>query len=339
VGQHGSDLGDRFVRFHVVGLPFESSPACAYEGKVVRFVRMMRARGHTVIHYEVLPDEIDPARSFVPGSSSWRAMNDRVIGQIRENAEPTDFICLIAGLCQKPIADAFPTMQAIEFGVGYGGTFADFRVFESHAWMHTVYGAQSGGDAHGIDGRFYDAVIPNYFDVEDFPAGDGDGGYFLFIGRLIERKGAHIAAEVCRRLGVPLIVAGEGDPPDYGTYIGLVGPAERARLMGGARALFVPTLYVEPFGGVAVEAMLCGTPVITTDWGAFTETVVDGVTGFRCRTFAEFLEAAGCADELDRDAIRQRAVERYSLEAVAPMYERYFTRLSALWGAGWYETA
>ena len=81
---------------------------------------------------------------------------------------------------------------------------------------------------------------------------------------------------------------------------------------------------------------MTGTPVITTDWGAFTETVVDGVTGYRCRTFGEFVQAAKDAPQLDRQAIRDRAVATYSLEAIAPRYERFFHRLSQLWGDGWY---
>jgi hypothetical protein len=48
-------------------------------------------------------------------------------------------------------------LLAVEFGIGYPGSFAKYRVFESYAWMHTTYGAQRGAD---IDGVWYDAVIP-----------------------------------------------------------------------------------------------------------------------------------------------------------------------------------
>lgn len=112
--------------------------------------------------------------------------------------------------------------------------------------------------------------------------------------------------------------------------------------MAGAKAVFVPTIYVEPFGNVAVEAQGCGTPVITTDWGAFTETVIDGVTGFRCHTFGEFKRAVEKAHTLNSYAIRQHAIRNYSLEVIGEKYERYFERLSLLWNAdpvngGWYE--
>jgi glycosyltransferase involved in cell wall biosynthesis len=236
------------------------------------------------------------------------------------------------------IADALPNMMTVEFGIGYGGTFAKYRVWESYAWMHTCYGA-AAGNPHAADGQWFDAVIPNYFEPEKFPFRADKDDYYLYIGRLIERKGCSIAADVCQKLGKRLVVAGHGERLSYGEHVGVVGPEERGRLMAGAIATFVPTIYVEPFGGVAVEAMLCGTPVISTDWGAMTETVVNGVTGFRCRTLAEFMRAAEDVKALDPAAIRKHAIERYSLDAIAPQYDAYFRRLLTLWGDGWYAAA
>jgi glycosyltransferase involved in cell wall biosynthesis len=77
--------------------------------------------------------------------------------------------------------------------------------------------------------------------------------------------------------------------------------------------------------------------VITTDWGAFPENVVQGVSGFRCRTLQEFIEAAEKAPSLDRKAIREYAVNRFGLDANALLYDRYFNRLLSLWGKGFYE--
>lgn len=83
--------------------------------------------------------------------------------------------------------------------------------------------------------------------------------------------------------------------------------------------------------------MACGSPVISTDWGAFTETVIDGITGYRCHTLLEFINAAEDAKSLDRAAISKYAKDRYGLDAVAKMYDRYFTRLQSLWDKGWYD--
>lgn len=266
---------------------------------------------------------------------TWRNFNDKAIEGIKARAGEKDFICLIGGLAQKQIADALPNMMSVEFGIGYGGTFSKYRVFESYAWMHTVYGTQNN-NAHAIDGNFYDAVIPNYFEVDKFPFRDKKDDYYLFIGRLTGRKGFQIAADVCKKLGKRLIIAGHGTPPEYGEYVGVVGPKKRGELMAGAIATFVPTLYIEPFGGVAIESMLCGTPIITTDWGAFTETNVHGVTGFRCHNQVEFMKAAEDVKELDFIQIRKDAISKYSVDVVAKQYELYFKRLSTLWGDGWY---
>ena len=348
------------MRFHVVGLPFTQTtgdfPACAFTHKVRKFCQMMMAAGHTVYLYsgeqnsasctEHVPCITEVERQALLGERhytngpfdanlpEWQRFNLQVAAEISKRAEQRDFICVIGGTAHKPIADLLPHMMTVEFGIGYPGTFAKFRVFESYAWMHAVYGSTTTNPAT-LDGCWYDAVIPGYVDAAEFPMGKGDGGYLFFIGRLVERKGYQIAADVAKHLSKRLIVAGVGTPPTYGEYVGALG-LERADYFANAEAVFVPTQYVEPYGTVNVEAQMTGTPVITTDWGAFTETVVDGVTGYRCRTFGEFVQAAKDAPNLDRQTIRDRAVSTYSLEAIAPRYERYFHRLSQLWGDGWY---
>lgn len=349
------------MRFHVVSLPHTQTTrdftACAFTEKVRKFAIMMKALGHTVYVYsgdqnEAPCDEhvqcfTEEERQAVCGDGHytsasfdwklphWQKFNSTVAQEITKRAEKQDFICVIGGYAHKQIADSLPHMMTVEFGIGYGGTFAKYRVFETYAWMHTCYGS-SNSNPNELDGKFYDAVVPGYIDIAEFPFRETPDDYYMFIGRLTERKGYQIAADVCERLGKRLIVAGQGTPPSYGEYVGVVGSEERAKLLGGAIATFAPTIYIEPFGTVVPEAMACGTPVITTDWGSFTETVIDGVTGFRCHTLKEFMDAAEAAPSLDRARARQHAVDNYSLEAVAIKYDRYFKRLLTLWGDGWY---
>lgn len=349
------------MKFHVVSLPHtqvtKDFSGCAYTEKVRRFCMMMTARGHEVILYAgeeveapvaefvtcIFEDQREAAckdihytqASFDTNAPHWQIFNANVIRQMATRIKPHDFICLIGGSAHKPIADAFPNHISVEFGVGYGGVFSKFRVFESYAWMHSIYAGWKNPTT--ADGQFFDAVIPGYLEPEMFPLGDGDGDYYLFIGRLIERKGFNIAQEVCQRLGKRLILAGPGKGSGYGEFIGSVGPERRAELMGGAIATFAPTLYIEPFGNVVIEAQACGTPTITTDWGAFTETNINGVTGYRCRTLQDFIDAAEDVKNLDRKAIRDRAVALYSIDVIAKQYEDYFLKLSTLWDQGWYQ--
>lgn len=357
-------------RFHLVSLPWTQTLTdefswCAYTSRVIRFAKMMTARGHEVIvysgpdndavcteHVEVITaDEQAPilGTQDAPWNSdhpAWVAMNHRAIVEINKRAKPADFLLLVCGPAQQVIANSLPQLTAVEYGIGYHATSAQFRVFESAAWMHTLYGKQQGTD---WDGRNGDVVIPNYYDPDDFHVAE-PGDYFLFIGRGIARKGVGIAAAVCEYLDQRLIIAGAdlGGMPAYGEKVGIVGPERRSELMAGAIATFVPTLYGGPFEGVAVEAMMSGCPVITSDWGVFQETI-GPEDGWRCRTTPEYVDAAraalaeatyaepGCAHTCEiRELRRQRAVDRFSLEAVGPQYERFFGRLMELWDPkGW----
>jgi len=363
------------MNLHVISLPHTITTkeylSCAYTQKILNFCKMMKSLGHTVYHYggegsnpdctEHISIISNEQREMWFGNNNWKKelysivfnpiypywieANNNAIREIGKRIQKKDFICVIGGYCQKPIADAFPNHITVEFGIGYEGTFAKYRVFESYAWMHYLYGKQGVNN-----GNYMDAVIPNYFDPADFSLSDKEN-YFVFIGRLIQRKGASIAAEVCNKLGVPLIMAGQGVDRIEGNkiiaqevtiegplikHIGTVGVKERNELMSKAQAVFVQTQYIGPFEGVSVEAMLCGTPVITTDWGCFAETVIDGVTGYRTRSFGETLWAAQNVKNLDSQKIRDYALSRYSIDVVKYLYQDYFERLLTLWDKGWY---
>jgi glycosyltransferase involved in cell wall biosynthesis len=273
---------------------------------------------------------------------AYTTFNKNAIAEIGKRKQPGDFILFPMGNYNKPIADAHADMFCVESGIGYHGVFSHYRVFESYAWMHYIYGILGQGD-----GSWYDAVIPNYFDPFDFPFQPDKGDYALYIGRLIWRKGLTIAVEVTRELGIPLIVAGQGSLKNeaeglnitdaHVKHIGSVGPQERAALMGGAKMCFTPTTYIGPFEGTAVEAMMCGTPVIATDWGVFGETVAHGKTGFRCRTFDDFVWAAKNIGRIDPQDCREWAIANYSMDRVQWMYQEYFEKLADLRGEGWYE--
>jgi hypothetical protein len=105
-----------------------------------------------------------------------------------------------------------------------------------------------------------------------------------------------------------------------------------------ALALIQPTRFIEPFGGSVVEAALCGTPGIVADQGGMTETVIQGVTGFRCKTLGDYLYAIEHVDRLDRAAIGKHARMKYTLDATRPLYIRAIETLHELCsggGLGW----
>lgn len=74
---------------------------------------------------------------------------------------------------------------------------------------------------------------------------------------------------------------------------------------------------------------------IAARMGAFCETVKDGYNGYKCWTHREFVDAARNIDKIKPKDCRKWAMQ-YTLDAVAPMYKRYFTRILNLVGKGWY---
>lgn len=339
------------MRFHCPSLPGQAvtreNSICAFTQKVRNFARMMTARGHEVMVYG--EEEYDhpgehigcwpttrPAPAFDPGE--WELYNGLAAMAIQERWQDGDFLCVIGGTAQKAVADVLK-VPAVEYGIGYGGIFAPFKAFESYAWMHATYGAYKGNT--DADGEFFDAVIPAAFDVNEAPFVAHKRDYVAYCGRMTARKGVQVASEAAQTAGVELRMAGAGEAiPEYGDWLGPLGPDDRWDLISNAQALFVPTLYLEPFAQVHVEAMLCGTPVIATDWGVFTETLVPGVNGFRCRMLWQFAQSIELARRLDPQLIREMAVARFCYDAVAPQFEEFFTRVAEVRdGAGWYADA
>ena len=145
-------------------------------------------------------------------------------------------------------------------------------------------------------------------------------------------KRIDIAVEAFSRLGLPLVVIGDG--PEGRRLRRLAGPSVRftgriadeqvARVLEGARALVVTA--TEEFGIAAVEALAAGRPVIALDEGGVRESVEPGVTGaFYERNDPEALaEAVLAFDPLAVDpAVCRAAAERFSVP-------RFQDRLAAI---------
>jgi len=187
-------------------------------------------------------------------------------------------------------------------------------------------------------------VIHHGLDVDTVPVGAGDGGYLAYLGRMAPEKGAREAALIARRAGIPLLMAAKMNEPaelEYFTaevepllggdieYVGEVGGRAKTDLLGGAVALLNPISWPEPFGLVMIEALACGTPVVTHPLGAAPEIVDDGVTGYLPTTAAEVPAALERATTLDRRACRRAAEDRFSTERMVDEHLELFEELAA----------
>lgn len=368
-------MENKKLTFHVLGLPHTITNkdfiACAYTQKAWKFCKMMGERGHTLYHYgheksnppyaenvTVITDKIwkkvygthdykSKLFTYNTQDEAYQTFYKNAIKEIGKRKNKNDFILPFWGTGVKPICDAHPDLITVEPGIGYAkGHWANWKVFESYAIYHAYCNLESVGLCKQNN---YDVVIPNYFDLDEFEFSDKKEDYFLFLGRVYDGKGVNIAMQVTEHLGYKLKIAGQIDEegpyrskqfPPHVEFVGYADEEKRKTLMKNAKGSFLASQYLEPFGGVQIENLLCGTPTITSDWGAFTENNINGVTGYRCRTFDDYLKAAISINEgeIDYYACREHG-EEFSLGAIAPKYEKFFTDILNVYeSGGWYET-
>jgi glycosyltransferase involved in cell wall biosynthesis len=271
---------------------------------------------------------------------------NKAISHINEIKKDDDFLLNSMGYYYKPVEDEVKLFLSCESGIGYRGSYSGhYRAFESSFIQNFTYGSEHPFE--DVNGSYYDRVIPNYFDPNDFEYSDKKEDYYLFIGRMIQRKGILTAVKACNAIGKKLIIVGQGasvrenghlipnDNPDFdlepGTweYFGYANVEQRKKLMANAIATFTPTEYQEIFGGTHVESMLSGTPPITTNFGVFPGTlpdVVNGKVGFRCNTLADFVDAAEKAKDVNHAEVRAYG-ERYLMDNVKWDFEKWFQDL------------
>lgn len=151
---------------------------------------------------------------------------------------------------------------------------------------------------------------------------DNFKNYFLVVSRLSSYKKIDAIINAFNKLGLPLLVIGEGDQKKYlksvaGENIKILGwqPEDKIKkYYQNARALVAAS--VEDFGITPVEAMSFGTPVIALREGGFLETVIEGEKG-------EFFDAS--TPEVIADGVR-RFIENesnYNKEEIAKRAEEF----------------
>jgi glycosyltransferase involved in cell wall biosynthesis len=188
----------------------------------------------------------------------------------------------------------------------------------------------------------YFGTVYNGIDLGMYPFREKKDDFLIYIGRANPDKGPHEAIQIARRAGLPLqMILKRSEPPEREFFDQIVKPMlasdvelhedipheQKVDLLGRATAMVFPIRWPEPFGLVMVEAMACGTPVVTTNWGAAPELVEDGVTGFRRDGEDDLVAAIGQVGTLSAHACRDRVERLFSGAAMVRGYESLFARL------------
>ncbi len=333
------------MRIAIIGSPWVPVPPTAYGGTEAvlhGLVEGLLAEGHDVA-YAGHPDSsvaaaplagLDP-RHIGPIGHTASELGHVMLAYERAAAWGADVIhdhTLVGPLLRSRSAPVVVTAHGPFDAV----TTPVFRRFSKRCLVVAISHAQaaSAGDVPVA------GVVHHGLDVGTFPFGRG-GDYLVFLGRMSPDKGAHRAIALARDAGVPLVLAAKMHEQaereyfdqqvrpllhDGARFVGEADTAMKHCLLAGARALLNPIEWPEPFGMVMIEALACGTPVISTPCGAAPEIVEHGRTGFLAATPAEVAAAIDAVGRLDRVACRESVADRFSIERMVRGYLDIYRR-------------
>ena len=275
----------------------------------------------------------DDPRMIISILSNWsspltKEFNKRFKQKLVENyrSTKTDIVCVPLGRTYQEALEKLNVVK-VESGIGYNGSYYDFRIFESYSWMSSTL---------GVDNKYpnnYWFVVPNYFNINEFKLTEIPQPKKIgFLGRITDDKGCTIIVEISKKFpDVEFVLCGQGNYQKY-----MVAPnikyklpihgEERSEYLGSCTAVLCVSKFLEPFCGVSVEAQLCGTPVICSDWGGMSENVEQFKTGLKGRTLADYCVGVQMAldGKFDRLYIRERAVKLFDMYKLAYDYEYAF---------------
>jgi len=185
-------------------------------------------------------------------------------------------------------------------------------------------------------GLNYMATVYNGIDLSLYPLQKVAGESLVFLGRIHPDKGVHLAIEVARLSGLPLLIAGIIQDPAYfheqvephlGQKIRYIGPVDvpgKNTLFASARVLLHLNTIPERFGLVLAEANAAGVPVVAMDLGSCREVIEHGRTGFLVHNAGEAAQRLRDLSTIDRSVCRQRVQQCFSIEAMIESYERVY---------------
>jgi len=191
--------------------------------------------------------------------------------------------------------------------------------------------------------------VPNGIALNRFPVSETPveaREYVLWLGRICEEKGTHVALDVAHEVGQRIIIAGQVYPFIYhqkyfareiiprlkraGTKARFVNSPsfpEKLDLLQNARALLLTSLVDETSSMVAMEASACGTPAYGFRRGALSEVVADGVNGRLFSTAAELSEGLRQKIEISPERCRNYAEQNFCALRMAERYERMYAEV------------
>lgn len=186
-------------------------------------------------------------------------------------------------------------------------------------------------------------VVGNGFDLSLYQFCPSPERCLGWVGRIAPEKGLEDAVVAADKTGIPLKIWGVLQDESYWqdicdrypdapvSYEGFLPTTELQQELGKCLALLMTPRWIEAFGNVAIEALACGVPVIAYRRGGPSEIVIDGKTGWLVEpdSVSGLVDAIARIEQIDRQACRQQAEVKYSLEAMGDRVEQWFADILA----------
>ncbi len=198
-------------------------------------------------------------------------------------------------------------------------------------YSHLPYVSISDNQRRDLPSLNFVSTVYNGVDLESFKFDEsrkvGANAPMLFLARMSAEKGAISAARAAGSAHRKLIVAAKVDTVDkvyyelfrksamnqYVSFEGEIDHSHRLELLQSARCLIIPIQWEEPFGLMFVEAMACGTPVISYSRGSAPEIIADGTTGYLVNQSEEYNRGTWTVKKTGEDGLTEAIQRIYSL--------------------------
>jgi glycosyltransferase involved in cell wall biosynthesis len=280
----------------------------------------------------------------------YKMANEDKLDIVHIYTNEEDIALPFEALCSKPVV--FTHHDPYNFLVKYKSVFPKYK---NLSWISISFAQRSGmpTDTNWV-GNVYHGLPKNQYK----PVYKTKGNYVVFLGRIIEPKGLHLAIGAVKKhnksaqVKLDLKIAGKHYAdhkkdnywqqkilPELNDqhieYLGFIkDTVQKQELIGGATALIIPSTFDEPFGMVMIEALACGTPVIGLNSGAIPEVINEGITGFVItksdspkKTINGLSVALAKRDRLDRKDCRLEFEKRFTLKRMAQDHAKIYEKL------------
>lgn len=296
---------------HVAIASHHALPVRGYGGTqriVAALVRGLAELGHQVTLITPPGSRMPAARSVEVPPSAVRDPGAELVRYV-----PPGVDVLHAHFPVRRLPDGIPFLQTL-----YGNLKAGVPAPPNNVCLSRNHARRHGSAAFVYAG----------LDPADFVFRAEKDAYDLFIGRLHSVKGYRWAIEGARRTGRRLVIAGGWRPSFRRTvrYVGEVDGRRKAELLAGARCVWMPALWEEPFGLTLIEPLFSGTPVLGTRRGALPEILTPEV-GALCDTLDEMIAAAETINMRSPTTCRAHAERYFTHLVMAEAYLRVYRHL------------